>query len=192
MAEGGRDARHDRVTGDDDGWPFDEVFVPRKDSRSRLRRTVDSALGRMSPLLDELCVSGKRAPVPSEYLLRSSFLTALLAVLTGRQLCHQPGYIILCRRCRGVNVEQESFRPTTTSRKSREPRPDYDAVRVLFSEVVVEARCCQPLPTQSTTRFSPPVLLLSTRATAGAASGRETQSAAGPPRRPRRLRNPRH
>ena len=116
-----------------------EGFVPRDHPLRRIKPLVDSALGRMSPLFDEVYAAGERSSIPPEHLLKSSLLMAFYTIRSERQFCEQLRYNILFKWFLDLNVEDEPFHPTTFT-KNRERLMEADAARVLLKEVVREAR----------------------------------------------------
>ena len=116
-----------------------EGFVPRDHPLRRIKPLVDSALGRMSPVFDEVYAAAGRPSVPPEHLLKSSLLMAFYTIRSERQFCEQLRYNILFKWFLDLNVEDERFHPTTFT-KNRERLLDADAARVLLKEVVREAR----------------------------------------------------
>ena len=124
-----------------------EGFVPRDHPLRRIKPLVDSALGRMSPLFDEVYAAGGRPSIPPEHLLKASLLMACYTIRSERQFCEQLRYHILFKWFLDLNVEDEPFHPTTFT-KNRERLLEADpcssqgqaAARVLLKEVVSEAR----------------------------------------------------
>ena len=124
-----------------------EGFVPREHSLRRIKPLVDSALGRMSPLFNEIYAAGGRPSIPPEHLHKSSLLMACYTIRSERQFCEQLRYNILFKWFLDLNVEDEPFHPTTFT-KSRDRLLEADpcssqgqaAARVLLKEVVREAR----------------------------------------------------
>ncbi len=117
-----------------------EGFVPKDHPLQRIKPLADSALRRMSPLLDEIYASGGRHSIPPEHLLKSSLLMAFYMIRSERQFCEQLCYNLLFKWFLDLNVEDEPFHPTTFT-KNRERLMEADAARVLLKEVVKEARC---------------------------------------------------
>ena len=116
-----------------------EGFVPRDHPLRRIKPLVDSALGRMSPLFDEIYAAGGRPSIPPEHLLKASLLMAFYTIRSERQFCEQLRYNILFKWFLDLNVEDEPFHPTTFT-KNRVRLLEADAARVLLKEVVREAR----------------------------------------------------
>ena len=116
-----------------------EGFVPRDHPLRRIKPLVDSALGRMSPVFDEVYAAGGRPSIPPEHLLKASLLMAFYTIRSERQFCEQLRYNILFKWFLDLNVEDEPFHPTTFT-KNRERLLEADAARVLLKEVVREAR----------------------------------------------------
>ncbi len=116
-----------------------EGFVPKSHPLRRIKPLVDSALGRMSPLFDEIYADNGRPSIPPEHLLKSSLLMAFFTIRSERQFCEQLRYNLLFKWFLDLNVEDEPFHPTTFT-KNRERLMEADAARVLLKEVVREAR----------------------------------------------------
>ena len=116
-----------------------EGFVPRDHPLRRIKPLVDSALGRMSPLFDEVYAAGGRPSIPPEHLLKASLLMAFYTIRSERQFCEQLRYNILFKWFLDLNVEDEPFHPTTFT-KNRVRLLEADAARVLLKEVVDAAR----------------------------------------------------
>ena len=96
-----------------------EAFVPSDHPLRRIKPLVDSALGRMSPVFEELYAAGGRPSVPPEQLLKASLLMACYTIRSERQFCEQLRYNILFKWFLDRNVEDEPFHPTTFT-KNRE------------------------------------------------------------------------
>ncbi len=116
-----------------------EGFVPRDHPLRRIKPLVDSSLGRMSPLFDEVYAAGGRLSIPPEHLLKSSLLMDFYTIRSERQFCEQLRYNLLFKWFLDLNVEDEPFHPTTFS-KNRERLMDAEAARVMLKQVVGEAR----------------------------------------------------
>ena len=105
-----------------------EGFVPRGHPLRRIKPLVDSALGRMSLLFDEVYAAGGRPSIPPEQLLKSSLLMAFYTIRSERQFCEQLRYNILFKWFLDLNVEDEPFHPTTFA-ENRERLMESDAAR---------------------------------------------------------------
>ena len=116
-----------------------EGFVPRDHPLRRIKPLVDSALGRMSPLFDEVYAAGGRPSIAPEHLLKSSLLMAFYTICSERQFCEQLRYNILFKWFLDLNVEDEPFHATTFT-KNLERLLEADAARTLLKEVVKAAR----------------------------------------------------
>ena len=64
-----------------------EGFVPRDHPRRRIKPLADSALGRMSPLFDQIYADNCRPSIPPEHLLKSSLLMSLYTIRSECQFC---------------------------------------------------------------------------------------------------------
>ena len=96
-----------------------ERFVPRDHPLRRIKPLVDSALGRMSPLFDEVYAASGRPSIPPEHLLKASLLMAFYTIRSERQFCEQLPYNSLFKWFLDLKVEDEPFHPTTFT-KNRE------------------------------------------------------------------------
>ena len=88
-------------------------LVPKNDPLRRIKPQVDSALGRMSLLFDEVYAAGGRPSIPPEHLLKSSLLMAFYTIRSKRQFCEQLSNNILVKWFLELNVEDEPFHLTT-------------------------------------------------------------------------------
>ncbi len=124
-----------------------EGFVPRDHPLRRIKPLVGSALGRMSPVFDEIYAAGGRPSISPEHLLKASLLMACYTIRSERQFCEQLRYNILFKWFLDLKVEDEPFHPTTFT-KNRERLLEADpcssqgqaAARALLKEVVRQAR----------------------------------------------------
>ncbi len=114
-------------------------LVPKDHPLRRIKPLADSALGRMSPLFDELYADNGRPSIPPEHLLKASLLMAFYTIRSERQFCEHLRYNLLFKWFLVLNVAVEPFHPTTFT-KNRERLMEADAARVLLKEVVKEAR----------------------------------------------------
>ena len=114
-------------------------FVSKDHPLRRIKPLADSALRRMSPLLDEIYADTGRPSIPPEHLLKASLPMAFYTVRSERQFCEQLRYNLLFKWFLDLNVEDEPFHPATFT-KNRERLMDADAARVLLKEAVKEAR----------------------------------------------------
>ena len=113
--------------------------MPKDHPVRRIKPLADSALGRVSPLFDQIYADSGRPSIPREHLLKSSVLMAFYTVRSECQFCEQLRYNLLFKWFLDLNVEDELFHPTTFT-KNRERLLEADAARVLLKEVVREAR----------------------------------------------------
>ena len=72
-----------------------EGFVPKDHPLRRIKPLADSALGRMSPLFDELNADNGRLSIPPEHLLKASLLMAFYTIRSECQFCEQLRYNLL-------------------------------------------------------------------------------------------------
>ena len=70
-----------------------EGFVPKGHPLRRIKSLADLALGRMSPLFDEIYADNGWPLIPPEHLLKSSLLMASYTIRSERQFCEQLSYL---------------------------------------------------------------------------------------------------
>ena len=80
-----------------------EGFLPKDHPLLRIKPLADSALGRMSPLFDEIYADNGLSSNPPEHLLKSSLLMACYAIRSERQFCEQMRYNLLLKRFLDLN-----------------------------------------------------------------------------------------
>ena len=78
-------------------------FVPKDHLLRRIKPLADSALGRMSPLFDELYADNGRPSIPPEHLLKASLSMAFYTIRSERQFCEQLRYNLLFKWCLDLN-----------------------------------------------------------------------------------------
>jgi transposase len=104
----------------------------------QIKPIVERALGRLSPLFDEMYAGTGRPSIPPEHLLKSLVLMALFSVRSERHFCEQLGYNLLFKWFLDLNVDDVPFDHSTFSR-NRERLLAHDVTRAFFTEVRHEA-----------------------------------------------------
>lgn len=115
------------------------AFVHKDHPRRRIKPLVDLVPALMSLSFDELYASGVRPLIPPEHPLTAYLLMAFYTIRSERQFREQLRYNILSKWSLDLNVEGETFHPTTPA-KGRERFLEPDVARVLLKEVACEAR----------------------------------------------------
>ncbi len=103
-----------------------------------IKPIVERALGRLSPLFDEMYAATGRPSIPPEHLLKSLVLMALFSVRSERQFCEQLGYNLLFKWFLDLNIDDVPFDHSTFSR-NRERLLAHDVTGAFFAEVRREA-----------------------------------------------------
>jgi transposase len=95
----------DRQRGHLGGYVNPEAMVPQDHPLRRIRPLVNAALGRLSPVFDQIYSSTGRPSIPPEQLLRALLLQAFFTIRSERQLMEQLAYNILFRWFVGLSIE---------------------------------------------------------------------------------------
>src|SRR5436305_15223195 len=96
---------------------------------------VDSALGEMSPLFDDMYSELGRPSIAPEKLLRAQLLQMLYSVRSERLLMEEIDYSVLFRWFVGMNMDEPVW-DVTVFTKNWDRLLDGDVVRELLGEVV--------------------------------------------------------
>ena len=110
----------------------------------------NTALKRISPLLDGAYAEGGRESIAPERLLRAQLLQVLYSIRSERQLVEQTHYNLLFRWFVGLSIDAAVGNHSTFS-KNRDRRLEHEAIPALFAEVV---RLAAPRGRLSTDHFS--------------------------------------
>src|SRR5437763_11896525 len=116
-----------------------ETRVRKEHPLRAIRGMVDSALGEMSPLFDEMYSEFGRPSIAPEKLLRAQLLQVLYSVRSERQLMEQLNYNLLFRWFVGLNADEPVW-DVTVYTKNRERLLQADVASGFFAQVVVQAR----------------------------------------------------
>ena len=69
-----------------------EELIPADDPIRRIRVVVDTVLGELDWMFDEMYAAGGRASLPPETVLKSTVLMALYSIHSERRFCERPNY----------------------------------------------------------------------------------------------------
>ena len=119
-----------------------EDFVPAKHPLREIRKTANTALEKLGPVLTAMYaadVKGGRPSIAPEKLLRAMLLQVLFSVRSERQLMEQVHYNLLFRWFIGLAMDDAVWVPTVFT-KNRERLIEHDAVIKFFNEVVAIAQ----------------------------------------------------
>ena len=72
-----------------------EDLIPPDHPIRRIRVVVDTVLGELDPVFDEMYAAGGRRSAPPEVLLKSSVLMALYSIRSERAFCERLNYDLL-------------------------------------------------------------------------------------------------
>lgn len=97
-----------------------ESLVPQDHPLRGIRALADEALAALSDDFDAMYAEVGRPSVPPERRLEASLLIALFSIRSERQLCEQLRYNMLFRWFLDMDMVEEPFDATTSS---REPGP---------------------------------------------------------------------
>lgn len=108
--------------------------VPMDHPLRRIKQRVDTVLGKLSPVFDEVYAPKGRPSIPPEQLLKSRILMALYSVRSERLFCEQLAYNLLWLWFLDRELEEGSFDPTVFSHNS-ERVLSAEAAQLFFVEV---------------------------------------------------------
>jgi transposase len=116
-----------------------ESRVPQGHPLRSIKKLADAALAELSPVFDRMYATVGRPSIPPERLLKSMLLMALYTVRSERQFCEQLDYNLLFRWFLDMDMEGESFDPSTFT-KNRDRLVGSDAAGDFFRAVVQQAK----------------------------------------------------
>lgn len=111
-----------------------EDRIPSDHPLRAVRRLVDGALSKMSPLLDSLYAQGGRVSIPPEYLLRAQLVQILYAIPSERRLCEHLQYNLLFRWFVGLPLSEAVWHPTTFT-KNRDRLLGSEVAEMFFEHI---------------------------------------------------------
>jgi transposase len=116
-----------------------ERQVPAEHPLREIKRLVENALRRLSPMFDAMYAATGRPSVPPEQLLKGSLLMALYTVRSERQFCEQLQYNLLFRWFLDMDMLEDAFDPSAFSH-NRERLMEHDVAGEFFAAIRDEAR----------------------------------------------------
>src|SRR5437762_7733551 len=116
-----------------------ETRVRKEHPLRAIRAMVDSALGEMSPLFDDMYSELGRPSIAPEKLLRAQLLQMLYSVRSERLLMEEIDYSVLFRWFVGMNMDEEVWDATTFT-KNRDRLLNADIAKEFLAEVVKQAK----------------------------------------------------
>jgi transposase len=114
-------------------------FVPEAHPLRPIREIVNGVLTDMDELFARMYPEGGRESIPPEQLLRGLLLQALYGLRSERLLCEQLNYNLLFRWFVGISLDKEPWDHSTYT-KNRDRLLEHDVARVLFEQVLEQAR----------------------------------------------------
>ncbi len=116
-----------------------EERIPSDHPLRAIRRMVDEALHRLSPLFSELYAPAGRESIPPERLLRALLLQVLYTIRSERQLMEQIHYNLLYRWFVNLNMD-DSIWDVTVFTKNRDRLLEGEVAQAFFEQVLAQAR----------------------------------------------------
>ena|SRR5579863_4034685 len=116
-----------------------EERVPANHPLRPVRKMIDVALAKLSPVFNRIYSSTGRPSIAPEKLLRALLLQVLYSVRSERMLMEQLQYNLLFRWFVGMDMDEAVWVPSVYS-KNRDRLLDGDIAQALFSEVLEQAR----------------------------------------------------
>src|SRR3982750_1010745 len=116
-----------------------ETRVRKEHPLRAIRGMVDSALGEMSPLFDDMYSELGRPSIAPEKLLRAQLLQMLYSVRSERLLMEEIDYSVLFRWFVGMNLDEPVW-DVTVFTKNRNRLLEGDVAREFLGEVLSQAR----------------------------------------------------
>jgi transposase len=116
-----------------------DQLVPRDHPIREIKKIVDGALIRLSPIFSQMYSEIGRRSVPPEHLLKGCLLIALYSIRSERQFCERLQYDLLFKWFLEMNIEDRAFDASSFS-KNKERLLEHDVSRRFFDEVKEEAK----------------------------------------------------
>ncbi len=110
-------------------------FVPADHPLRAVQVLVNTALGRLNGLFNEMYADGGRASIAPEKLLRALLLQVLYSIRSERQLMEQMRYNLLFRWFVGLALNDEVWNHSVFS-KNRDRLIEHEAIEKFFTEVM--------------------------------------------------------
>jgi transposase len=116
-----------------------EERVPADHPLRPIRRMIDAALVKLSPVFNQIYSSTGRPSIAPEKLLRALLLQMLYSIRSERMLLEQLRYNLLFRWFVGLDLDEDVWVPTVYS-KNRDRLLEGDIAQALFGEVLALAK----------------------------------------------------
>lgn len=116
-----------------------EERVPADHPLRPIRKMMDAALCKLSPIFKDLYATTGRPSIAPEKLLRALLLQMLYSIRSERMLMQQLNYNLLFRWFVGMDMDEAVWVPTVYS-KNRDRLLEGDVARALFSGVLEQAK----------------------------------------------------
>ena len=124
-----------------------EERIPEGHPIRRIKRVAEQALAGLSPTFEQMYASSGRPSVPPERLLKAQLLIALYSVRSDRQFCEQLDYNLLFRWFLDLELDEESFDPSTFSH-NRERLLAHEVSAKFLAAVVQQAKSAHLLSSE--------------------------------------------
>jgi transposase len=124
-----------------------EERVPKDHPLRAIREMVDAALRNMGPQFEAMYAKVGRPSIAPEKLLRALLLQVLYTVRSERMLMEQLDYNLLFRWFVGMNIDDPVW-DVTVFTKNRQRLLASDVAKMLFAEVLTQARSRELLSTE--------------------------------------------
>src|SRR3982750_3138091 len=122
-----------------------ETRVRKEHPLRAIRGMVDSALGEMSPLFDDMYSELGRPSIAPEKLLRAQLLQMLYSVRSERLLMEEIDYSVLFRWFVGMNMDEPVWDATVFT-KNRDRLLEHNVAKVFFAQVWQQAEQANLIP----------------------------------------------
>jgi len=116
-----------------------ESRVPKEHPLRKIKKHVDEALKRISPLFDDMYAGGGRPSIPPERLLKAKLLMALYSVRSDRMFCEMLRYQVLFLWFLDMDMSDEAWDHSSFS-KYLAKAVEHEIGKRFFEEVVLMLR----------------------------------------------------
>lgn len=116
-----------------------EQLVPQDHPIRKIKPMVDSALGELSPIFNQMYAETGRPSIPPEHLLKACLLIALYSIRSERQFCERLRYDLLFKWFLDLNIMDEPFNFSVFS-KNKARLLEHQVAREFLGKVIEQAR----------------------------------------------------
>ena len=117
-----------------------ESFVPKEHPLRPIRKMVDEALNKLSPVFSQMYSHTGRPSIPPERMLKAMLLQVLYSIPSNTKLVEQIHFSILFRWFLGLGLDEPVWDHSSFS-KNQERLLQTDIAARFLSEVVEQAKC---------------------------------------------------